>query len=62
MNLAHGYIELFGIGAIEVGKVAVLVAFGILRFIFVPEKCQCDALSRKLSVDVGPDRKWAWRI
>ena len=62
MNLAHGDIELFCIGAVEVRELAVLVAVGILRFVLVPQKHQGNALPRKFAVDVRPDRNRSWGI
>ena len=62
VDLAHGDIELFCIGAVEVTELAILVALGILRFVLVPEKHQGDALSGKLPMDVCPDGNRTWGI
>ena len=59
VNLAHGDIDFFCIGAVEVREVAVLIAVRILSFVLVPEKHQCDALPGKVPVDVRPDGKRA---
>jgi hypothetical protein len=59
MFLAHDRIDLMGPLTVQMTKLAVLIALGVLLFMFLPQQHQSDTFVPQLLVNIGPVRNSA---